>query len=145
MWIKYWLLWFEIILVFILFKLKKHPNISGNSGCINFSRKKISFFKTGFVSAYIWLFCILKYSILCQEIILCIKFKQVTLALCYQNIAHGCISQKHLKPFKVTRFIVTNIVKWFSVFWIHSSTKQLQTALQTCGSSRPVVRSIVSC
>ncbi len=28
LWIKYWLMWFEILLVFILFKLKKHPNIS---------------------------------------------------------------------------------------------------------------------
>ncbi len=26
---KYWLMWFEIILVFILFKFKKRPNISG--------------------------------------------------------------------------------------------------------------------
>ncbi len=30
LWIKYWLMWFEIILVFILFKYKKkRPNISG--------------------------------------------------------------------------------------------------------------------
>ncbi len=29
LWIKYWLVWFEILLVFILFKFKKHPNISG--------------------------------------------------------------------------------------------------------------------
>ncbi len=29
MWVKYWLEWFEILLVVILFKLKKRPNISG--------------------------------------------------------------------------------------------------------------------
>ncbi len=29
LWIKYWLMWFEILLVFILFKCKKRPNISG--------------------------------------------------------------------------------------------------------------------
>ncbi len=28
LWIKYWLMWFEILLVFILFKFKKRPNIS---------------------------------------------------------------------------------------------------------------------
>ncbi len=28
-WIKYWLMWFESLLVFILFKFKKRPNISG--------------------------------------------------------------------------------------------------------------------
>ncbi len=28
LWIKYWLMWFEILLVFILFKFKKCPNIS---------------------------------------------------------------------------------------------------------------------
>ncbi len=27
-WIKYWLMWSEILLVFILFKFKKRPNIS---------------------------------------------------------------------------------------------------------------------
>ncbi len=27
LWIKYWLMWFESILVFILFKFKKRPNI----------------------------------------------------------------------------------------------------------------------
>ncbi len=29
LWIKYWLMWFEFLLVFILFKFKKRPNISG--------------------------------------------------------------------------------------------------------------------
>ncbi len=29
LWIKYWLTWFEILLVFILFKFKKRPNIPG--------------------------------------------------------------------------------------------------------------------
>ncbi len=29
LWIKYWLMWFEILLVFILFKFNKCPNISG--------------------------------------------------------------------------------------------------------------------
>ncbi len=29
LWIKYWLMWFESLLVFILFKFKKCPNISG--------------------------------------------------------------------------------------------------------------------
>ncbi len=29
LWIKYWLMWFESLLVFILFKFKKRPNISG--------------------------------------------------------------------------------------------------------------------
>ncbi len=29
LWIKYWLLWFEIILVLFLFKFKQLPNISG--------------------------------------------------------------------------------------------------------------------
>ncbi len=29
LWIKYWLMWFESILVFFLFKFKKRPNISG--------------------------------------------------------------------------------------------------------------------
>ncbi len=29
LWIKYWLMWFESLLVFILFKFKKHHNISG--------------------------------------------------------------------------------------------------------------------
>ncbi len=29
LWIKYWLKWFESLLVLILFKLKKYPNISG--------------------------------------------------------------------------------------------------------------------
>ncbi len=29
LWMKYWLMWFEIILVFILFKFEKRPNISG--------------------------------------------------------------------------------------------------------------------
>ncbi len=29
LWINYWLMWFESILVFILFKFKKRPNISG--------------------------------------------------------------------------------------------------------------------
>ncbi len=29
MWIKYWLMWFESLLVFILFKFKKPPSISG--------------------------------------------------------------------------------------------------------------------
>ncbi len=29
LWIKYWLMWFEILLVFILLKFKKRPNISG--------------------------------------------------------------------------------------------------------------------
>ncbi len=29
LWIKYWLMWFEILLVFILFKFKKYPNIFG--------------------------------------------------------------------------------------------------------------------
>ncbi len=28
LWIKYWLMWFESLLVFILFKCKKRPNIS---------------------------------------------------------------------------------------------------------------------
>ncbi len=28
LWLKYWLMWFEILLVFILFKFKKRPNIS---------------------------------------------------------------------------------------------------------------------
>ncbi len=28
LWIKYWLMWFESLLVFILFKFKKRPNIS---------------------------------------------------------------------------------------------------------------------
>ncbi len=30
LWTKYWLMWFESLLVFILFKFKKCPNISGN-------------------------------------------------------------------------------------------------------------------
>ncbi len=29
LWITYWLMWFQILLVFILFKFKKCPNISG--------------------------------------------------------------------------------------------------------------------
>ncbi len=29
LWIKYWLMWFESLLVFILFKFKKRPNSSG--------------------------------------------------------------------------------------------------------------------
>ncbi len=29
LWIKYWSMWFEIVLVFILFKFKKGPDISG--------------------------------------------------------------------------------------------------------------------
>ncbi len=29
LWIKYWLVWFESLLVFMLFKFKKRPNISG--------------------------------------------------------------------------------------------------------------------
>ncbi len=29
LWIKYWLMWFEILLVFILLKFKKRPNTSG--------------------------------------------------------------------------------------------------------------------
>ncbi len=29
LWIKYWLMWFESLLIFILFKFKKRPNISG--------------------------------------------------------------------------------------------------------------------
>ncbi len=29
LWIKYWLMWFESLLVFILFKFKKRSNISG--------------------------------------------------------------------------------------------------------------------
>ncbi len=29
LWIKYWLMWFESLFVFILFKFKKRPNISG--------------------------------------------------------------------------------------------------------------------
>ncbi len=29
LWTKYWLMWFESLLVFILFKFKKRPNISG--------------------------------------------------------------------------------------------------------------------
>ncbi len=28
LWIKHWLMWFEILLVLILFKFKKRPNIS---------------------------------------------------------------------------------------------------------------------
>ncbi len=45
LWIKCWLMWFEILLVFILFKFKKRPNISGirveNARIINKTNKKI--------------------------------------------------------------------------------------------------------
>ncbi len=34
LWIKYWLMWFEILLVFILFTLKKTSQHFRNSGCI---------------------------------------------------------------------------------------------------------------
>ncbi len=34
LWIKYWLMWFDSLLVFILFKFKKRPKMSGIRGCI---------------------------------------------------------------------------------------------------------------
>ncbi len=50
LWIKYWLMWFEILLVFILFKLKKMSQHFRNSGCI-----RIYIYTTGPLNAWIWL------------------------------------------------------------------------------------------
>ncbi len=40
LWIKCWLIWFESLLVFILFKLKKRPNISGIRVVVKIALKK---------------------------------------------------------------------------------------------------------